>query len=369
MKVLWITNLPSPYRVQFFNELSKYCNLLVLFERHSASDRHNKWSSENTYNFNYKVLNGTPTSHETAVCPSVLRYITRNKYDIVVITNYYSPTGMLAILKMKLLKIPFYIEADGGFKKQDSRLKYLVKNYFIKSASGWFSTSKKTDEYFLFYGAKKEKIYRYPFSSINDSDICTIEEIKYSKNYYKEKINHSNERIILGVGQFIHRKGFDMLLEAYSKISTPCVLILVGCGDKENEYRDLIDKNNLAGVYIEPFKDAKELVDYYRAADIFVLPTREDIWGLVVNEAMAYGLPVITTDRCVAGLELIEHGKNGFICSLNNISDSLPAFLDRLLSEEKLCAEISQSNINKIREYTIQKMARSHADIFSRINS
>lgn len=55
------------------------------------------------------------------------------------------------------------------------------------------------------------------------------------------------------------------------------------------------------------------------AADIFVHPTREDIWGLVVNEAMAKGLPVITTDRCVAGLELIKNESVGRIVPVENI--------------------------------------------------
>ena len=48
------------------------------------------------------------------------------------------------------------------------------------------------------------------------------------------------------------------------------------------------------------------------------MPTREDIWGLVINEAMAYGLPIITTDNCLAGLELIKNEENGYIIPVNN---------------------------------------------------
>ena len=54
------------------------------------------------------------------------------------------------------------------------------------------------------------------------------------------------------------------------------------------------------------------------AADAFVLPTREDIWGLVINEAMAYGLPVVTTDRCNAGLELIKNNVNGYVVHVDD---------------------------------------------------
>ena len=54
-------------------------------------------------------------------------------------------------------------------------------------------------------------------------------------------------------------------------------------------------------------------------ADIFVHPTETDVWGLVINEAMAHGLPIITTDGCVAGLELVKNNDNGFIIPVNNI--------------------------------------------------
>ena len=60
-------------------------------------------------------------------------------------------------------------------------------------------------------------------------------------------------------------------------------------------------ENDLTNVHFVGFKTKEQLEDYYRAADLFVLPTREDIWGLVVAEAMAYGLGVITTNRCNAG--------------------------------------------------------------------
>ena len=76
---------------------------------------------------------------------------------------------------------------------------------------------------------------------------------------------------------------------------------------------------NLNNVHFIDFKNKDTLKEYYHVADVFVLPTREDIWGLVINEALAYGLPVITTDKCMAGLEMIENGKNGYIIPVNDV--------------------------------------------------
>ena len=91
-----------------------------------------------------------------------------------------------------------------------------------------------------------------------------------------------------------------------------------------------------------------------------MLPTREDIWGLVINEAMAYGLPVITTDRCVAGLELVEDGVNGYIVPVNDAAS---------LAEKMLCVlngdmqQMGRRSLEKIQGYTIENMAQTHVAI------
>ena len=69
------------------------------------------------------------------------------------------------------------------------------------------------------------------------------------------------------------------------------------------------------------FEKKEVLYKYYKAADLFILPTREDIWGLVINEAMAHGLPVITTKKCVAGMELVIKGVNGEIVEVEDFTE------------------------------------------------
>lgn len=89
-------------------------------------------------------------------------------------------------------------------------------------------------------------------------------------------------------------------------------LCIVG-DEPTQEFIGMNNNMKLDNVVFVGFKTKKELKDYYIAADVFCLQTRGDVWGLVVNEAMAYGLPVITTDKCVAGIELIEDDKNGYV--------------------------------------------------------
>ena len=122
---------------------------------------------------------------------------------------------------------------------------------------------------------------------------------------------------------------------------------------------NFIKENKLKNVKVIGYKSKDKIKQYYKAADIFVLPTREDIWGLVINEAMANGLPVVTTNRCIAGLELIDNGVNGFIIDVDDISE-LTNKIVRILEDETLLIAMSKNNLNKIKTNTVENIGKNH---------
>ena len=136
-------------------------------------------------------------------------------------------------------------------------------------------------------------------------------------------------------------------------------------GVAPQEYFDLLKSYGITNVHFVEFKKKDELKKYYQAADIFVHPTREDIWGLVVNEAMAQGLPVISTNRCIAALELINDGKNGFVVPVED-EQLLAAGMNRILQDENLQYHMSQKALSIIDDYTIEKMAQAHLKIWNK---
>jgi glycosyltransferase involved in cell wall biosynthesis len=109
------------------------------------------------------------------------------------------------------------------------------------------------------------------------------------------------------------------------------------------------------------------LAKYYCAADVFCLPTREDIWGLVINEAMGYGLPVVTTDRCIAGLEMIRNGENGFLISSDD-EKSLREKLMFILRDDVMCRKMGKHSLATVKEYTIEKMAVCYSEVLMKTN-
>jgi glycosyltransferase involved in cell wall biosynthesis len=365
MKVLFLTNIPSPYRVEFFNELGKQCELTVLYELKQAKDRDSKWNTYEAKHFTEKYFKGIKMGHDFVLCFSVLKYLNDKSYDIIVIGGYSTPTGILSIEYLKYKKIPFIINSDGGMIKNDSGIGYRIKKHLISSASAWLSTGEITTKYLLHYGAQQERIYVYPFTSLKKQDILTNILSKEEKMEVKREINIQEKKVVVSVGQFIYRKGFDVLIKACNYLDKDIGLYIIG-GEPTKEYKDLKEKLSLNNVHFVGFKTKDELNKYYKAADLFVLPTREDIWGLVINEAMAFGLPIVTTDKCVAGLELIKDYENGFIVPVD-AEKQLADKINFIISDNNLCESMSQKNLNKIREYTIENMANRHMEIFENI--
>ncbi len=361
MKVLFMVNIPSPYRVDFFDELGKLCDLTVVYERKNASDR--EWKSKAARNFKEIYLKGINVRTDSALCFSILSYLDKKKYDVIVLGGYSTPTGMLALQYMKMKKIPFILNCDGGMIKADKRIVYKIKKHFISSADAWLSTGKECDKYLLHYGAQKENIYWYPFTSIYEKQILarplTIEE----KKEYKNKLEMKEEIVLLSIGQFIYRKGFDVLLESLKNINSEKIGVYIVGGNRIEEYKVLIKQFNLKNIHFIPFQKTDIIQLYFKAADLFVFPTREDIWGLVINEAMANALPIITTDKCVSGLELIEDKKGGYIIPVNN-ADILSQKAMQIINDVQSRERMSAYNLERIKGYTIEQMARVHVNIF-----
>ena len=357
MKVLFVLNFPSPYRVAFLNELGKSMEVTAVFDQNEKqqTDRPASWKDwfENDYQ--------TFTALFLKSSWDILPFLKKGRFDSIVLGGYTQKTAMIAIEYMHLRKIPFWIEADGGMVKPDNPIKYRVKKHFIERATRWFATGPTVADYFTHYGADKSRIDLYPFSSLHEAEILSVLPTSEEKTALRKKLGLQGKHITLGVGQFIPRKGFDLLLKAWANLPLEETLCIVG-QDAPREYLDLKESLHLENVQFVGFRKKEALWDYYKAADLFVLPTREDIWGLVINEAMACGLPVITTRNCVAGVELVENGVNGYVVPNEDIM-ALQEKIEWVLQEDALRETMGKANLEKIKPYTIENMARVHEKV------
>lgn len=360
-RVLFITNYPSPYRVRFFDELGKYMDVTVLFADRIEDKKHRNasWYVAGEGNFRAVQLEKkVATVGSNALCVDVVKWV-KQPFDHIIVGGYSNPTIIWAMAYMRLHKIPFWMEVDGGLIRQEKKHKFLVKKGLVTMADKWLSTGPNTTKYLVHYGAKKEKVAEYPFSSLSQGEVLQQMVSSEEKAQLKQALGIPEEKAVLTIGQFIHRKGFDVLLKAAAEVDQNAGIYIVG-GEPTEEYLQLRESLGLKNIHFLGFQSKDVLLNYYRAADLFVLPTREDIWGLVINEAMAYGLPVITTNRCVAGLDLVENGVNGYIVPVGD-EKALAEKMNLALQSD--LEKMGQVSLEKIRPYTIENMAKSHVEI------
>lgn len=372
MRVLYLANIPSPYRVDFFNELGKKCELTVLFETQNSKERDEKWIADAAENYTAIFLKGIRVGVAEAICPQVIKFLSSKKYDVIVVGMYSSPTGMLAIEYMRIRKISFILNSDGGMIKEDKGIKYKIKRRFIGSASAWLSTGNMTTDYFCHYGAKKEQIYKYPFTSIWYKDIIKAKSYnRHDREALKKKLGIEEGKIILTVGRFTYEggygKGYDTLLRAAEMIPQNVGIYIIG-DEPTEEFIQWKEQKKLKHVHYLGFKRKNELAEYYASADLFVLLTKYDVWGLVINESMIYSLPEISTEACGAGRELIQNDENGYIIPVGDVKQ----FLEKasyILQNESVQERFGKNSFKKVQEYTIENMAEVHMKIFNIITN
>lgn len=362
-KVLFLTNIPAPYTVKFFSLLSIKCDLTVLFERKTASNRKESWFSKTVNEFESVFMQGINWGEEAALCPDVLKYL-RKTYDCIIVGNYSSPTGILAIEYMKMRKKKYYIHIDGGIPGNHEGLKYYLKKHLLSGARGFFSSGIITDNYIMKYVGRNANILHYPFSSVCKEDILKSPlprevKIELRKSILDEWKMNADLPLIISVGSMIHRKGFDIFLKAVSKLNFDCNVLLVG-GKPSKEILKCLDEKNANKVYFMDFVMPEKVKEYLQIADLFVFPTRYDIWGLVVNEALAAAVPVITSDMCIAGCELIRNAYNGYIFENENV-ENLAEMITLGLNNEHL-GEMAINALKTVEDYTIENMSEVYAD-------
>ena len=235
-----------------------------------------------------------------------------------------------------------------------------VKRRYISGASTWICTSDKTIDYFKYYGADEKKVFKYPFTSIYEKNVLSEPLYPTEKKEIRARLGIPEEKMIISVGQFIYRKGFDVLLEACKELGGDTGIYLIG-GKATDEYAEIVKNNRIQNVHFLDFMSPVELAEYYKAADLFAFPTREDIWGLVVNEAAAYGLPIVTTFDCIAGLEMVSDA-NGKLVPAND-TIALKTAIVSVLSDSDNAYKMAKASLAKAKAFTVEKMAKRHDEI------
>jgi len=355
MKVLTLSTIPAPYRIAVFKGLSSVYETTVFFERIKDGERNKDWFEKRADGCDYYLL--CEEDGRQAYEKSLKKI---NEYDLVLCYEPFTKTARKLQRLCMRKRVPYIINADGALGINRNPIKKIVKSFYIKRAKKCFSGCKRAEEYFLYYGAKREQIARHNFTSLYSREVLNEPINIEEKSRLKVQLGIKNVLTFISVGQFIHRKGFDILLNSWKKMRDErCQLIIIGGGNLRSQYEEMIAQYEISNVIIRDFIPHNQIIEYFKACDYFVMPTREDIWGLVVNEAMAVGMPVISSDHCTAANELVVHGMNGFIYPVED-TEQLYNTLNMLLKGSSQYRKLSQNALNTVSGFTYENIIECH---------
>ena len=146
----------------------------------------------------------------------------------------------------------------------------------------------------------------------------------------------TREKVIVAAGRLTEQKGFDLLIKAWAKIShhhDEWVLKIIGSGE-DKESLELLAKNENVDSSVELIPATKNIKIFYKQASIFCLSSRYEGFGMVILEAQAFGLPVVSFECDCGPSDLIQHGKNGYLVPSEDI-DALSKSLSKMMSLSK----------------------------------
>src|SRR5208282_3736088 len=167
-------------------------------------------------------------------------------------------------------------------------------------------------------------------------------------------------RFILFVGRLIPEKGVFDLLDAYAKLESDVRsevgLVFAGEGFSRNELAQRAKRISPGTISFSGFAQREDLAGLYALAETLVLPTHSDPWGLVVNEAMACGLPIIVSSVAGCSADLVEDGWNGYVVPPRD-SERLSVAINSLARQLELKQQMSARSLERIRNYSPEACA------------
>lgn len=361
-----LTEIIAPYRIPVFNELAsdERIELEVLFFSESEGRRSWRIPWERIC-FRHRVLPGFLITHRYQggpifFNPGILTALWRGKYQAVICFGYHHPTIWLALLWCRFSGARALLWSESTLIDARSSVKILeqVKRYILRFFDGFLAAGKNQVKYLNHLGASTEQIWVAPDAVDSDFFSDQSRVLSYRKSDIKKSLGVDG-LVILYVGRMLDAKGIPDLLDAFELLISrqQATLFLVGDGPDLAYYQDLCRVRELTSVRFEGFRSQNELPRYYAIADVLVFPTHSDPWGLVLNEAMSAGLPVICSTAAGAAADLVRPGRNGFLHEPGDVQ-TLKGHLLMVLRDDWLRRRMGAASREIIEDFSPRKMAQ-----------
>jgi len=356
-RLVIITEIIAPYRIPVFNALAlrREIDLHVIFLSENDPTLRQWQVYKDEIEFRYDVLPSWRRrfgTYNVLLNRGVLATLNQIKPDAVLCGGYNYLASWEAAYWARTRRVPLLLwsESTALDGRRGHRPVEFMKARFLSLCRAFVVAGSSSSSYLKDLGIAEERVFTAP--NAVDTRLFAALAGEARQCHVQVRARHSLPlRYFLYVGRLVRAKGVFELVEAYTQLSdeirAQVGLVFVGDGVDRPELMKQASRIAPGTIQFPGFVQREGLPEFYALADAFVFPTHSDPWGLVVNEAMSCGLPVIVTSVAGCAADLVQDGSNGFVVPPEDPAQ-LAAAMSRLASDSELRMKMASRSEERI---------------------
>lgn len=349
MKLAVLASHPIQYQAPLFRELARDVDLTVYFaHRQTAAGQAEagfnvafEWDVDLLGGYEHRFLRNRarhPSTDRFAGCdtPEIAEEIRQRGFDAFLVTGWYLKSYWQAIRACRRHRVPVMVRGDSQLGTPRSWLKQAIKKVIYPRILSQFDAclyvGQRNREYLEHYGVPADRLFFSPHCIDNEAFSSRTQEIDRSASRERFGIK-PNQNAVLFVGKLLDKKRPQDLIEALRILRSrgvDAIGVFAGDGPLRSALEARGHETEVPLVFLG-FRNQTELPEAYAMADLMVLPSGTETWGLVVNEALACGTPVVVSDAVGCAPDLVVEGQTGAIYPVGD-TWTLAGVLHRVLS-------------------------------------
>jgi glycosyltransferase involved in cell wall biosynthesis len=305
----------------------------------------------------------SPSNFWGTINPGLFLEVYRKRFDALLVHGWYGLTNLFAFLTAWVTKTPLLIRGESSLLNERpdwrSSLKSIILPLIFKHTAAFLTIGRLNEAFYRSHGVPQEQLFLTPYAVDNDFFKGLATGASSKAEFLRQELKlPTGLPVILYVGKLVPWKEPLLLLQGFAPLDGKAALVFVGDGVERPRLEHMVRHSGLHHVRLIGFRNQTELPAYYALGDIFVLPSSYEPWGLVINEAMNFGLPIITTNKVGAHADLVEPGGNGFIVPARDKS-ALEVALTNLVSNGELRVKYGHRSLEIIDGWNFDTCVKS----------
>jgi glycosyltransferase involved in cell wall biosynthesis len=300
-----------------------------------------------------------PRGFASMIVPTIWQAVRGGGYDALWLHGHGVAANLIALAAAKSIGIPVFMRCDTHLGLSLTKLKAALRkplmSMFYRQCDYFLAIGTANKNFYMSMGVPEGKISLVPYAVDNARFMTDARLTDEERRATRQRYGISPDRpAILYVSKFLRRKHPDHLVLAAQRLAAEGLsfdLVLAGSGEMQAELEVLIARGGPPNVVMPGFINQQDMPGVLGACDVFVLPAADEPWGLIVNEAMCAGLPVVVSSEIGCTVDLVRPGENGFTFEARDI-EGLTNALRPIVNNVELRRAMSRKSVEIIERWS-----------------